>query len=99
MKGKTPNKQNKSNLNPKQAKTSQTKNPKTPKQTKPPTNQKKPKKKPTKKRDTRNYKKSRSLSIVHRRIKVNGFPEKNPTADEKEIQQSRLHDIPIYFIT
>lgn len=50
MKGKTPNKQNKSNLNPKQAKTSQTKNPKTPKQTKPPTNQKKkPKKTPPKK--------------------------------------------------
>lgn len=28
--------------------------------------------------------------------KVNGFPEKN-TADEREIQQSRFHDISIYF--
>lgn len=31
---------------------------------------------PANKRDTRNYKKSSSLSIVHRRIKFYGFPEK-----------------------
>lgn len=61
---------------------------------------KKEKLNPQNHRATRNLGKSSSrLPIVHIRIKVYGFPEKNPRADEKDVQWSTLHDIPTYSTT